>query len=261
MVSIFTDLIKFKYLLYIQVLTDIKLNRRGSVLGFLWWFIEPLILMCIYYFVVGKILGRGGENFHVFVLIGLVPWQWFVRGVIQGSIAFRRNRSLITQAYFPLYIPVISPALVHAVFCFAGFFMITLVGWQWPGWLLLGLIPVVLVQLLLIMGISLFLSVVCAYVPDMEFMLNFIMRGIFYLSPILFDLNRILSLSGASADWAQLIYLNPFTVLVESYRLIFLHNQVPHWDMLGIWALVSLGIFMAGTLLVKQQQHRISKII
>ncbi|MEZ4551238.1 MAG: hypothetical protein R2874_12355, partial [Desulfobacterales bacterium] len=112
---------------YVNTKTTVATTR----LGLLWWILDPLLLMLIYYFVVKVVFDRGGPNYHLFALCGIVTWQSFSRSITLCTSALTNNAGLIKQAAVPMVIYVIISPLVQAFFYLIGLAIIMI--WNWPA--------------------------------------------------------------------------------------------------------------------------------
>src|SRR5690625_2980093 len=95
------EIIKRKDLLYYLVKSGLKAEHRNSYLGYFWWLLDPLLNVLVYYFLVVIILERGGENYPVFLVIGLVVWRWISSSINTSSKSILRYSSIINQVYLP----------------------------------------------------------------------------------------------------------------------------------------------------------------
>ncbi|MCG8433572.1 MAG: hypothetical protein MJA83_06040, partial [Gammaproteobacteria bacterium] len=143
--------------------------RKSTVdlrLGPIWWLLDPLVMMAIYYFVVHLVLGRGGDNYHVFLLSGLVVWQWFARAMTRGTNAISSSVALITKIRIPLFTLLLAPVIVNMFYAIIGFMVVMLFAGQIPVFATLSLIPLMLVQCILTLALISFLSILRVFFAD-----------------------------------------------------------------------------------------------
>src|SRR5690625_1723358 len=109
---------KRKDLIYYLVMSGLKAEHRNSYLGYFWWLLDPLLGILIYYFLMVVILERGGENFAVYLAIGLVVWRWISASINSSAKSILRYSSIINQVYLPKSIFPLSFTITQ-VFNFA----------------------------------------------------------------------------------------------------------------------------------------------
>ena len=125
------DLLENRHALQIQFKVNAKTTVSTTKLGTLWWILDPLLLMAIYYFVFKVIFNRGGPNYHLFILCGLVTYQFFTRTLSACTRTLADNESLIKQASLPMVLYLVVPPLVQALFCMIGYGIIMI--WNYPA--------------------------------------------------------------------------------------------------------------------------------
>lgn len=240
-------------LLAYKTRAEIKGEVERNYLGFLWWFIEPLMYLGAFYLVFGLVFQRGGEGFVPSLLIGLVVWKWFDVGIRQSMGAIEKNRGLLSQTYVPKYLfPLISVALASFKFAIIfGLLLVFLVFWgKGPGLVWLALPGLLVLQLLLITGAALLVG---AWVPLLRDVRPLIENGLmmmFFVSGVFFDLSRL------SGGLKLLFLINPEAVMIDAFRQVLLFQQLPNVLSLG-WVLLIGVLLMAGGLATLVRYDRI----
>jgi len=214
---------------------DIKARFAGSALGVLWLVIQPICLILIYFFVFSSVLkirlssDIGTNSFLVFLLIGLFPWLAFQEGCIRAATSIIDNAEAVKKIPFPLEsLPI---GVILSCFCIhlSAFFIFVLgyLGYS-VFWQNQSLSPVILLlpvyiflQLIMTIGIGFFFAAFCTYLRDLAQVFNLLFQVWFYATPIVYPLSMV------PERLKQLIYLNPLTGLIESYRSIVLGGKLP----------------------------------
>lgn len=225
-----------------MIAASFKSRNKGLLLGHLWWFFEPLILAFVYWMLIHVIFERGGENYFLFALIGLVAFRAVLRS-LQGSLtSILTKQNIVTQISLPrAYLPIMEVFLAH-LFLLFGFVIMILVayyhGFSLGPWLFYLLIPFT-VQFFLLLGIGLVLSVLGVYLPDLRMIMHWIGRAWMYSTPVLYALSNI------PEQYRGLMMFNPMAPVVMLYRRIIMkqeHPFVPELLVCSIYALVSVVV-------------------
>jgi lipopolysaccharide transport system permease protein len=229
-------LVRYRGLIQSLVARDLKARYRGSVLGFFWSFINPLMLLLVYSFVFKYILlqrAEGIEHYELFLFCGLLPWTWFSSSILESSGVLISGGNLIKKVLFPAEILPIVTVLANMVHFFFGLTILAgfLLWFQWPVNLVeLAWFPVaLLVQLVLTLGFALLLSALTVHFRDIKDILGNLMTFWFFATPIIYPYFVM-------ENWQlKLLQFNPFTHLAITYQeILYFPGPVGH----GFWLLV-----------------------
>jgi len=203
---------------------DFKVRYRNSVLGFFWSLLNPLAYMVILTLVFSLLLRVNIPNFAAWVLIGLLVWRFFSISTGQGLFSIIGNPSLVTEVYIPRYMIVLSNNIANFTGAALEFLvlvpLLAALGVNLTVYALF-LVPILILEFLLVFGLSLSLSSLNVKYRDSYQLWDIALQLGFFLSPIVYDLNLI-------PERFRFIYsLNPITALIESVRSIFLMGQLP----------------------------------
>jgi ABC-type polysaccharide/polyol phosphate export permease len=246
-----TSLYKRRELISTLVSKELKARYRGSLLGIVWTFLNPLLLLLVYSLVFSVYMRVQMENYALFVFTGLLPWIWFSSSLGDGASSVVGSGSLITKSMFPAEVlPMVKilSNLMNYIFSLP-LILIFMLAYGVPLRPSMLWLPVVMaVQLLLTLGLVYFLSALNVRFRDTQHVLGNLLTLWFFLTPILYSANN------APADYRHLLYLNPMTVLAVSYQDIFLYGKAP-----DITALLALGLFGVLVSLIGFRQFEIGK--
>lgn len=233
------ELYNYRELLKTNVKKEIRGKYKGSFLGILWSFVNPLLMTLVYAIVFPFILKSTEPHYVTFIIIGILPWTWFTNSIALGTTTVLGNAGIIKKVYFPreiLPISVVTSGMINfLISCLIiGIFLICSgIGFS-PYILLLPVI--VLAQYLFSLGVILITSAIDIYVRDLEYIINFVVNMLFYATPILYSPEMF-----AGTPIATLIKLNPMGTIINAYRDIFFYKQMPN--------LVSLLVLIGGCFL------------
>lgn len=238
---------RFRGLLATLTVRELKARYRGSLLGYFWSLINPLLLLAVYSAVFGWILvprlGPGVEPYALFLVSGLFPWIWFSSSLLEGSGSLLANAGLIRKAVFPAeLLPVVSVSanLVHFLLALpvAGAALVAgrLLGFPVGGWGAVALPAVILVQLPLVAGLALGLGALTAHFKDTRDLLSNLLTLLFFATPIIYPLDAV------PVAWMRsLILANPLTPYTLAYQEVLFRGTVPEasvWLQMGTVSLV-----------------------
>lgn len=231
---------------------DIRVKYGSSVLGYFWSLLEPLMLTAVYYLIFTVLLERarfGIENYALFLMLGVLPWLWVNTTISASMRALRGQARLITKVRIPREIFPLSVVGAKTFEFLASWLVIIGIAAVAgvPPTLNAVYIPLAfLIQIVLITGLALFLSSVNVMLRDVERMTRIILRAGFYLSPVIYPVQRFLD-PAVLPEWARLIYqLNPLVGIIGLYRSTFYPETFPTTTMLVSSVSVSVLMFVVG---------------
>ena len=254
--SIFKELHQYRELLKTSVKKDIRGKYKASFLGVLWSFVNPLLQVLVYAIVFPYIMRIKTENYLIFLITGIIPWNWFTTVVSQGSGVFIYNSNLIKKVYFPRVImplSIVTSGLVNFLISCLIILMFVLFSGVGITWHLVFLPLVALVQYLFSLAIVLVISAVNVYIRDVEYIVNFFLQMGFYATPILYTTNAF------SGIIVWMFRLNPMAHVINAYRDIFYLHNIPQLSNLFIVGLVSLGLVVLAYLLFNKLEKRFAE--
>ncbi len=242
------QLVRYRGLIQSLVARELKARYRGSVLGFFWSFINPLLLLLVYSFVFKYILmarAEGIDHYELFMFCGILPWTWFSSSLMESSGSLIAGGNLIKKVLFPAEILPIVTVLANLVHFFFGLTILAafLIWFQRPLHVSeLAVFPLaVLIQLILTLGCALILSALTVHFRDIRDILSNLLTFWFFATPIIYS---YMTMQG----WQrQLLNLNPFTHLAITYQeILFFEGPVGHLKWLLVLGVLSVGLFMFG---------------
>lgn len=222
---------RYRGLIQSLVARELKARYRGSVLGFFWSFINPLLLLLVYSFVFGHVLPASQDPrivpYALFMFCGILPWTWFASSLMESSGVLISGGNLIKKVLFPAEVLPIVTVLANMIQFFFGLTILA-------GFLLyyrrplhaseLAFFPlVVLIQLILTTGFALLLSALTVHFRDIRDILSNLLTFWFFGTPIIYPY----FLFESDALKATLLRLNPFTHLVITYQEILFFEDPP----------------------------------
>jgi len=241
----------FRYRLLIQSLVsrDLKARYRGSVLGFLWSFINPLLLLLTYGLVFTKMLpvARSGEMepYFLFLFCGILPWTWFQASIAESSGVLIAGGNLIKKVLFPAEVLTTVTVLSNLVHFVLGLPILVIFliaeGKLGPSALLLPL-PI-LVQLVFTLGLAFFVSALTVHFRDIQNILSHVLQLWFFATPVLYFYG------GIHGAFRTVLRLNPMAHVMVSYQQMLFHGGFDHYEGLALAGIAALVTYAIGAFL------------
>lgn len=220
----FKKLYQYRELLKSNIKKEIRGKYKGSFLGVLWSFVNPLLMTLVYAIVFPFILKGAQEHYTTYIVIGILPWNFFTTVISQGTFTILGNGGIIKKIYFPreiLPISVATSGLVNFLISFpiiCLFLVFSGIGFS----LSILWIPIVIItEYIFVLAIIFITSSINVYIRDFEYIVNFLIQMLFYATPVLYSSDLF-----GSKGW--ILKLNPMTTIIESYRDILFYQQLPN---------------------------------
>jgi ABC-type polysaccharide/polyol phosphate export permease len=260
-----SDVISRRRLIRYLVQSDLKKKGADTVLGNIWWIVDPLLQMVVYVVLVSLIFNRKQPDYPIFIFAAILPWKWFSTAVNDGVSSVVISERLIKQIQFPkLVLPVASAMSGIANFSFGLIPLTALMLLFFPHrisiWLLV--IPIVaFVQLLFTLPVVIAVSSSNVFYRDIGNLARHVLRLWWYLSPGLYGIDLILELTKEYPIVGALMLLNPFTTLFTAYRAAIYEGTSPNWTSLLILAGASLLLLVLATWYFKRVEPAFAKVL
>ena len=242
--NVFRPFLYHKYLLFQVTLREIRARYKQSIVGYAWIIFNPLAQLLVYSFVFSIIFRfpTGGVPYAVFLFIGLLPWIYFQTTLSASALVLVENSNLLKKVRFPREILPYSILMAKGVDLF--FSMLLLFGfmffYQTPFQMsIFWAIPIFMIQVLLMAGLSLFLSVANLFYRDIQYLTTLGLFIWMYLTPVFYPLSLV------PGEYLWLYKLNPMVGIIEGYRSAFL-NMPFDLGTITMSAVVSVLIFVFG---------------
>ena len=245
------DLKNYREFLKSNVKKDIRGKYKGSFLGVLWSFINPLLSVLVYAIVFPYIMRIKVENYLIYLITGMIPWTFFTSSINMGIISVLSNADIIKKVYFPrviLPISTVTSCLVNFLISCLIILLFCIGSGVGLSIHLIWLPLVAIIQYVMLLGFTFILSSIEMYMRDIEHIVNFILSMAFYVTPILYTPDIF------PEGLAWVLKVNPMAYLVNAYRSIFFYKSIPDIAGLGIVGIFSVVIFIVGYLIFEKLQ-------
>ena len=248
-------LIYYKDLLQYYVYISLKSDFSRGGLGFLWWFLEPILYLGAIYVAFSGGLRGGGTDFAFFLLCGLIPWKWFASSLQQGSRSLFQNSNVIghvniSKALFPA-IPVFANGFKFIIILSMLIFIVPPLDYS----SLIYLPVIVLVQLILNLSVASFIAAIAPFFRDILIVIDNLLLFLFFMSGIVFQIDKI------PENIKKYIYLNPLVSLIEAYRGIILSHAQLNWSSMSYIFIFSTALYVLSLYLFDLNNYKYAKVL
>ena len=230
-----TSLRYYYELFWVLVQKEFKIRYKASILGYFWSVFSPLAQGCIFFVAFGIFMRFPQENYLLFLLSALYPWQWISNALSHAPKIFLISPALVKKIAFPRFLMPAACAfqyMIHFLCSLPVFFLFSFLYGIFPTPIcLLYIVIMLVVSYVMVASLGVIFSCINIYVRDMENIIPMLLQMLFFLTPVIYPLEVI------PENFRLLLHANPFFALVSSWRSILLHHAMP-WGM----ALEAAGI-------------------
>ena len=252
------DVWRYRDLLWMFVKRDFVSFYKQTILGPLWFFIQPLFTTIVYTFIFGGLanLGTDGLPQPLFYMAGITAWNYFSDCIIKTSTVFKDNANIFGKVYFPRLIMPLSIVASNLVrFTVQILLMIMMMGYYaWNGanfhmtWAI-ALFPLLVILMALMgLGLGLIITALTTKYRDLAFLVTFGVQLLMYTTTVIYPL------SSAPDQYKTMIILNPMTGIIECFRFAFLGQGQLTWNTLGYSTAFTLITLIFGILIFNKTE-------
>lgn len=256
MIGFLKPLWGYRGFIYGSVKREFQSKYRNSLLGGAWTFLNPLAMILVYTVIFSQVMKaklpgiESGFAYSIYLCAGVLTWGLFAEIVGRGQNIFLDNANLLKKISFPrMCLPIITVlnASVNFAIIFSLFLVFLIFVGFWPGWVIFSLIPILLIQLLLAIGLGMTLGVLNVFFRDVGQFFGIFLQFWFWLTPIVYPATIL------PESIKSIMAINPMYPLIQAYQGIFVLGQLPDWGTL-FYPLV-LGVVLCGLGMRLFRQH------
>ena len=267
LITRYRALSKRRTVLWTLVVRDLRVRYSRSVLGYLWTVLDPLLMSLIYFVVFVYIFKRGDvghQPYFLFLIVGLLSWQWFSGSLTDTSRALVAEAKLVRSTNLPREIWVVRVVLSKGIEYLLSLpvLILFLVGYLIRGEAHLNvallLFPIgIVVEFVALIGLGLVLAPVTALVSDTQRVVRILLRMLFYATPVIYAGHLVPS------PWDKVTWLNPMTGVLEAMRAgFFSHDKFPIlWGPIIASVVISVFLLVVGSMIFRRFERAVLKEI
>ncbi|MCH5203858.1 MAG: ABC transporter permease [Oscillospiraceae bacterium] len=224
--NVIKELIEYRQMIHSLVKRDLRGRYKGSVLGFFWTFLNPLLQLVVYSIVFSTIMRVDVDKYYLFLFVALIPWIFFSTSLTGGSSCIIAQKDMIKKIYFPReVIPVsfVTSCFVNMLLCFIVVFAVMILSGNGINPAALCCLPVIMIiEYILALGIAMLSSAVTVYFRDLEHILGIISMAWMYLTPVMYTPDMV------PEKFRFVMKINPMWHVITAYRDILYYGRIPN---------------------------------
>ncbi len=250
------ELYNYREMLSNLVKKDLRTRYKGSVLGFLWTFVNPLLQLVVYTLVFSVIMKSDIPNYYIHLFVALVPWIFFSSALVSSSASIISGKDLIKKIYFPriiMPISVVNGAFMNMLFTLIVVFAALIFSGIGISKYIIILPIIIILEYLLVLGLSFIVSALNVYFRDLEHILGILTMAWMYATPVLYSIDMV------PERFQPLFKLNPMTPIIAAFRSILYFKRMPDFSNMGMIFVWSICFIIGGYFIFQKLQKNFAE--
>jgi lipopolysaccharide transport system permease protein len=236
-------IVRFRWLLYELVVRDLTLRYRGSVLGFAWTLLNPVLFMVVYTLVFSVYLGTDIHAYPLYLLSGMIPWLWIAGAIGQAVTSIVDGRAYVGKTLLPIELLIIVPVLSNGINFLITILLLAPVAVVLgvnPVWAALFLPILVVIQLCMTLGLSLLVATCNVFYRDLQQLVGYVLLAVMFLTPMFYLSRRV------PPNLQFMVTYSPIAALISGYQNVFYYGIPPDWRKLLFAAGFGIAVLALG---------------
>ena len=259
MLEVFRELYAYRPMIYNLVKRDIRGRYKGSILGFTWNLILPMMQILVYVMVFSLIFRQNLEHYYAYLIAGMVPWIMFSDSVSAGAGSVVDNAQLVTKIYFPrtvIPISIVLSKFVNFAISMVIVFIVLACDHGFDGVALCMLPLAILCILLFSLGLAMLLAAADVYMRDVQYLITVILMMWIWMTPIMYS-----SVGIDSTLINTILSINPMTYLIDLFQHALYWKTLPESMTVLIAVLESIAIFLIGSAIYERYSEDFAEVL
>ncbi len=254
--GIFSAAWRYRGFILGSVKREFQFKYRNSMLGIAWTVIQPLAMITIYTVIFSRIMRArlpGTDStfaYSIFLCAGVIAWGLFTEITARGQNVFLENANILKKLNFPricLPVIVVITACINFSIIFGLYALFLVVTGNFPGWVFLGIFPVLVVEIIFSIGLGIILGVLNVFFRDVGQLFNIVLQFLFWGTPIVYPVNIL------PEGIRHIVMLNPMSALIVAYQTITLKHEWPQWGTLVPVVIAGIILCILGARLFRRR--------
>lgn len=254
------ELYQYREMIRSMVNRELRGRYKGSILGVLWSFLNPLLQMLVYSVVFSFIMRNGIEDYYLYLIVALVPWIFLNTSLISGAGCIRAQKEMVNKIYFPREIipfSLVTSNLINMFYAFAVVVIILLISGKGFSGKALVILPIIIIcEYIFTLGLTMLLAAVTVFFRDLEYITGIVVMAWQFLSPVMYGVDIVPG--GLARD---LFELNPMTPIITVYRDILYYKSVPSIRYVMMSLGFSVSSLIIGVIVFRVLQRKFSEVL
>lgn len=259
MIERIKEIYTYREMIVSLVKRDLKGRYKGSALGFLWTFLNPLFQLIVYTMVFSTIMRAGIKDYYLFLFVALIPWIFFSTSLAGGASCIMAQQDMVKKIYFPrevLPISYVTSQFINMLLSFIVIFIV-LIAARYPlkPTALLCLPIVMIVEYVLALGLTMIMCALTVYLRDLEYVLGILTMAWQFLTPVMYSYDMV----PEKVRWV--FSLNPMSYVIIAYRDILYYAKVPELENLLSAIVIGIVALVIGWIVFERlQKHFVEEL-
>ena len=186
------EIYDYRQMIFSLVRKELRGRYKGSALGFLWTFINPLLQLCVYTFVFSIVMPNNIDKFYLYLFVGLIPWLFFSGSLTGGAASIINQKDMVKKIYFPrevMPIAYVTSNFVNMLLCFVVIFAVVIVSGVGINLIAICYLPIIMiVEYIMCLGGAMLTSALTVYFRDLEYILGIVTMAWMYFTPVVYSI-------------------------------------------------------------------------
>lgn len=247
------EIYDYRQMIFSLVRKELRGRYKGSALGFLWTFINPLLQLCVYTFVFSIVMPNNIDKFYLYLFVGLIPWLFFSGSLTGGAASIINQKDMVKKIYFPrevMPIAYVTSNFVNMLLCFVVIFAVVIVSGVGINPIAICYLPIIMVvEYIMCLGGAMLTSALTVYFRDLEYILGIVTMAWMYFTPVVYSIDMV------PENLRPFMNLNPMTPVIVAYRDVLYSKQVPHIGTLASGFVLGCIVLIVGSIVFQKLQR------
>jgi len=251
------EIYEYREMVFSLIKRDLKGRYKGSALGFLWTFLNPLFQLIVYTFVFSVIMNAGYDKYYLFLFVALIPWIFFSTSVVGGAGCIWTQKDMVNKIYFPrevLPLAHVTCQLINMLLTFIVIFAVLILSGHGVNPIAVLYLPIIIfIEYLLALGITLIVSAITVFLRDIEYILGIVIMAWQFLSPVMYGIDKV------PEELQPIFLINPMTSILLAYRDILYYKQAPQMSTLLQATMLGIVLLIIGIVVFERLKRHFSE--
>ncbi|MEZ8606866.1 ABC transporter permease [Vibrio sp. 10N.239.311.G01] len=251
-------ILRITELIWTKATLNLRSEASVNYLSYVWWLVEPLLHMLVYYLVFSFFLNHGTDDYVPFLLSGLIPWLWFSKSISHAMNSIVQGRNLMNQLYIPkVFFPLtclIQDFIKQIIVFFILLVFLILYGYE-PSTLWWYFLVIVIIQAVFTFAAGMISAILVPFIRDFSIIIPTFLQFLMFASGIFFETNNM------SEQTKSIFFLNPLAVIIDCYRDVLIRGDIPNFSNVLYVSVLAISMLLVALFLYKKLEYRVPRVV